>query len=65
MRPGNNHLLLCIIFFFFTTNIFGDEKITSAPLLNLDNIKPSFEEPDTSNDTVITRQNLKKKKEKK
>ena len=62
MSPGNNHLLLCIIFFFFTTNIFGEEKITSAPLLNLDNIKPSFEEPDTSNDTVVTKQNLKKKK---
>ena len=31
-------------------------------MLNLDNIKPSFEEPDKGNDKAITEQNLKKKK---
>ena len=62
MNLGNKFLLLHIIFFFFTPNVFGEEKITSAPLLNLDNIKPSFEEPDKSNDSMITEQNIKKKK---
>ena len=62
MSLGNKFLLLYIIFFFFTTNVFAEEKITSAPLLNLDNIKPSFEEPDKSNDGVISEQNIKKKK---
>ena len=60
MNLGNKFLLLHIILFFFTPNVFGEEKITSAPLLNLDNIKPSFEEPDKSNDSMITEQNIKK-----
>ena len=46
MNLGNKFLLLHIILFFFTPNVFGEENITSAPLLNLDNIKPSFEEED-------------------
>ncbi len=62
MNLGNKFLLLHIILFFLTPNVFGEEKITSAPLLNLDNIKPSFEEPDKSNDSMITEQNIKKKK---
>ena len=62
MSLGNKFLLLYIIFFFFIPNVFAEEKITSAPLLNLDNIKPSFEEPDKSNDGVINEQNIKKKK---
>ena len=62
MNLGNKFLLLHIIFFFFTPNVFGEEKITSAPLLNLDNIKPSFEEPDKSNESMITEKNIKKKK---
>ncbi len=62
MNLGNKFLLLHIILFFFTPNVFGEEKITSAPLLNLDNIKPSFEEPDKSNESMITEKNIKKKK---
>tara|TARA_B100000989_G_scaffold39783_1_gene25241 strand:- start:187 stop:693 length:507 start_codon:yes stop_codon:yes gene_type:complete len=62
MSLGNKFLLLYIIFFFFTPSVFTEEKITSAPLLNLDNIKPSFEETDKSNDGVINEQNIKKKK---
>ena len=39
MKAGNNFSLFCLILFLLTSNLFGEEKITSAPLLNLDNIK--------------------------
>ena len=62
MKAGNNFSLFCLILFLLTSNLFGEEKITSAPLLNLDNIKPSFEELEPNNDPVNIEQNLKKKK---
>ena len=65
MSLGNKFLVTYIIFFFLTPSVFGEEKITSTPLLNLDNIKPSFEEPDKGSDKAITEQNLKKKKKRK
>ena len=47
MKLGNKFLFTQRYFFFFFS-ILAQEKITSSPLLNLDNIKPSFEEPDNS-----------------
>ena len=64
MKPGNKFSLFFILFFFLTTNVFGEEKITSTPLLNLDTIKPSFEELEPNSDPTNTGQNLKKKKKK-
>ena len=64
MKVGNNFSQFFLILFFSISNVFGEEKITSAPLLNLDTIKPSFEELEPNNDSVTTEQNLKKKKKK-
>ena len=43
MRLGNNFIIHLIIFLFFT-NLFAESRITTSPLLNIDKIKPSFEE---------------------
>ena len=40
----------------------AEDIITSAPLINLDKIKPSFEEIDINNEKEISKQNLKNKK---
>ena len=55
-----------IIIYFLSINLsFSDDKITSSTLLNLNEIKPSFEELDDKNETVSTKKNLKIKKKNK
>ena len=52
--------LTLIIIYFLTINLsFSNDKITTTPLLNLNEIKPSFEELDDKNETVSTKKNLK------
>ena len=41
---------------------FAEQKITTSPLINIDDIKPSFEEIDAKNDSINSRQSLKEKK---
>ena len=43
MRLGNNFIIHLIIAL-FCTNLFAESRITTSPLLNIDKIKPSFEE---------------------
>mgnify|MGYP001242257652 CR=1 FL=1 len=62
MKLGNKIFLiflLCIIS--FTTSL-AEQKILSSPLINIDDIKPSFEELDENNDKINFKQNLKEKK---
>ena len=46
----------------FIDKSFAEQKITTSPLINIDNIKPSFEEIDENNDSIHSRQSLKEKK---
>jgi len=64
MIPGK----INFIFFFFLLNFFTiaffEYKITTIPLLNLENLKPSFEKEDTENKNISNSKeiNLKEKK---
>ena len=63
MRLGSS----IFVFFFtwtlmFTTFLIAEEKITTSPLLNLDQIKPSFEDIDEKNDITTSSNNFKNKK---
>ena len=63
MKLGNNKFILTILFsFLLNTFSFSEEKIFSSPLINLDKIKPSFEELNGSNEVLTTKQKLKEKK---
>ena len=63
MKLGNNKFYLIILFsFLFNTFSFSEEKIFSSPLINLDKIKPSFEEVDEKNINSIKKEIIKKKK---
>ena len=42
--------------------MFAENKIVSTPLLNIEKIKPSFEELDEEIENISTNQNLKEKK---
>ena len=54
------------IFFFliFFSSTFAEDKITTVPLINLENLKPSFEREDTKNESISKNKdiNLKEKK---
>ena len=49
MKLGKINLLLIIFFFIFYTNLIADDKILSAPLINLENLEPSYENLENEN----------------
>ena len=65
MIPGNkiNYFFIIFILFFFK-NLNAEEKIISTPLINLKDLKPSFEELEEKNEIIINQQNIKEKKKK-
>ncbi len=63
MKPGSK-IFLTIIFIISSINILiAEEKISSTPLINLEKIKPSFEELTEENENIVSDQYLKKKKD--
>ena len=62
MKLGNNIYLIIIIFFFSSNFSYAEEKISTSPLLNIEDIKPSFEELEEVNENISTNKNLKEKK---
>ena len=61
MKLGNKNFLIITFYFLFLNISFAEEKITSTPLINVDEIKPSFEILEEENESIST-QNLKEKK---
>ncbi len=61
MRLGNKLFSIIIILFFFGSSS-ANEKIVTTPLLNLNEIKPSFEEIDDKTDVLQNNKSLKQKK---
>ena len=52
-----------MITFNFSTNFsYAEDKILTSPLLNVEKIKPSFEELEEINENVLLNKNLKEKK---
>ena len=62
MKLGNKIFLA----FFLSSALFefsiAEQKITTSPLINIDDIKPSFEEQDEKNDKTNLNQSLKERK---
>jgi len=51
MTLGKNKniiFFLAVISLIFNSNLKSDDKISTVPLINLENLKPSFEENDES-----------------
>ncbi len=61
MKPGKNrkiiYCLICIIFN-YTTPLFTDDKISTVPLVNLENLEPSFETEDSLEDTILNNETI-------
>ena len=61
MKLGNKINLL-FFFFCFSNFSLADDKITSSPLINVEHIKPSFEELEIENENTNYNLNFKEKK---
>ena len=62
MKLGNNIYLIIILFFFSSNISYTEEKISTSPLLNIEDIKPSFEELEELNENTSINKDLKEKK---
>ena len=65
MRLGIKINYFLFAFFLFKSFLYGEEKITSSPLLNLNEIKPSFEESEEKNENITSYKTLKERETKK
>ena len=61
MKLGNKIQLILILLFCIINYSFAEEKISSTPLINIQEIKPSFEVQDEENDKIYYNRDLKKK----
>jgi hypothetical protein len=62
MSLGNRIFIILILLFCTTNFSYSEEKISTSPLINVEEIKPSFEELEEVNETVSSNKNLKEKK---
>ena len=62
MKLGNKFYFFLISFIFLYNLSLAENTITSTPLINLNKIKPSFEELNDTNEKITINKNLKEKK---
>lgn len=62
MKLGNKFFLILILSIIFKNLSIADDRITSTPLINVEKIKPSFEEFE-ENENISSSNNLKEKKQ--
>ena len=60
MKLGNRFFF--ILFLFYFNLLIAEEKITTSPLINVEEISPSFDELEEENENILSNQNLKEKK---
>ena len=63
MKAGNKSYLILFLFFLNLNFLVAEDKITTSPLINIEKIKPSFEELTEENENIVSDQYLKKKKD--
>ena len=64
MKLGSNLFLFLLLNVYFILYLKADEKIISTPLINIDEIKPSFEIFDENNENNSSNKEFKEKKNK-
>ena len=63
MKLGNCKIIIFFfILSFYGLAVFAEEKVLSSPLINLNELKPSFEEVEESNDGLTSDEVIKNKK---
>ena len=54
MNLGNKILIILFFFVIFSKFLFAEQKITTSNLINIDKIKPSFEDHNNEENEIIT-----------
>ena len=62
MNLGNSRIFFVIFFSLILANVKAEDKILSSPLINLEKLKPSFEEVEPSQNENIKKEIFKSKK---
>ncbi len=58
MKLGKISFFCFIVFINFFLLLNAEEKITVVPLVNLENLKPSFEKEDLENQNILKKENI-------
>jgi hypothetical protein len=64
MKLGKISFLTLLLSINFFTSLFSEEKITTVPLVNLENLEPSFEKEDSDEKSILDKENLSFKEKK-
>ena len=62
MKLGSKISFLLIFIIYFTNSLQAEQKITTSPLINIDKIKPSFENYEEDNENTFSNKKIKEKK---
>ena len=62
MNLGNKIILVLIFFLSNISAVFSEERISTSPLLNLEKLKPSFEELEIEKENLAIKKSFKEKK---
>ena len=63
MKLGNcKFIIFFLTLIFYGLAVFAEEKVLSSPLINLNELKPSFEEVEESNEGLTSNEVIKNKK---
>ena len=64
MIPGKINIIIFLLALNFFTVLSSEEKIISVPLINLENLKPSFEKEDFEKENLTSEDNINIKEKK-
>ena len=64
MIPGTIKFIFFLFLLNFFTSVIAEEKITTVPLVNLENLEPSFEKEDAENDSILSNEKISLKEKK-
>tara|TARA_B110000971_G_C19891710_1_gene445633 strand:+ start:353 stop:865 length:513 start_codon:yes stop_codon:yes gene_type:complete len=64
MTPGKFKLIFFLFLLNFSTFVFAEDKITTVPLVNLENLEPSFEKENSEDEILSEKKNISLKEKK-
>ena len=62
MKLGNKIFIILFFFLIFSNSLLAEQKITTSNLINIDKIKPSFEDQNEINEIISSNDELKERK---
>ena len=58
MIPGKINLIFFLFMLNFSTVVFSEDKISTVPLVNLENLEPSFEKEDSESKNILKKEKI-------